>query len=145
MGAQYRDNVVKQSQAPVETDLFLRPENSHVSAVLYSSADCVNFPSDPVRTLFLSTTPTRMFQFRLIGWKFVSNSGGTVNRFGVKNDLTVDSCCNPLKVNALCFPVEARNALIPKNVPCPGSGQRVYGPDGPAGTVFCRYAGLRFR
>ena len=47
VGAEYRDNVVKQSQALVETDLFLRPENSHVSAVLYSSADCVNFPSDP--------------------------------------------------------------------------------------------------
>ena len=56
-GVKYRDNVRKQSQALVGTDLFLRPENSHVSAVLYSSADCVNFPSDPGADFLLIHNP----------------------------------------------------------------------------------------
>jgi hypothetical protein len=39
-----RDHVLKKSGSPVDTDVFLRDESAHVSAVLYSSADCVNPP-----------------------------------------------------------------------------------------------------
>jgi hypothetical protein len=33
---------------------------------------------------------------------------------------------------------------MPKKVPCPGSGQKVYGPDEPDGTVQCRVCGRSF-
>ena len=57
VSAEYRDNVAKKSQALVRTDLFLCPENSHVSAVLYSSADCANFPCRPGADFILVHNP----------------------------------------------------------------------------------------
>jgi hypothetical protein len=44
---EFRDHVDKISKSPVSTDLFLRREFAHISAVLYSSADCVNYPRKP--------------------------------------------------------------------------------------------------
>jgi hypothetical protein len=44
---EFRDHVDKISKSPVSTDLFLREESAHISAVLYSSADCVNYPRKP--------------------------------------------------------------------------------------------------
>lgn len=42
--AEFRDHIDKKSKAPVPTDLFLKKECAYVSAVLYSNADCVNYP-----------------------------------------------------------------------------------------------------
>jgi hypothetical protein len=36
-----------------------RPENSHISAVLYGSADCANFPFDPGSDFVLVHNPLR--------------------------------------------------------------------------------------
>lgn len=44
---EFRDHVDKISKSPVSTDLFLRKESAHISAVLYSNADCVNYPRKP--------------------------------------------------------------------------------------------------
>lgn len=44
---EFRNHVQKKSTAKVPTDLFLRKESAHVSAVLYSSSDCVNYPRRP--------------------------------------------------------------------------------------------------
>jgi hypothetical protein len=44
---EFRDHVDKLSKSQVSTDLFLRKEFAHISAVLYSSADCVNYPRKP--------------------------------------------------------------------------------------------------
>jgi hypothetical protein len=44
---EFRDHIDKKSKSPVPTDLFLQQESAHVSAVLYSCADCVNYPRRP--------------------------------------------------------------------------------------------------
>jgi len=44
---EFRDHVDKISGSPVLTDLFLREESAHISAVLYSCADCMNYPRKP--------------------------------------------------------------------------------------------------
>ena len=44
---EFRDHVDKISRSPVSTDLFLQKQSAHISAVLYSSADCVNYPRKP--------------------------------------------------------------------------------------------------
>jgi hypothetical protein len=44
---EYRNRVLKKSGAPVSTDFFLQKESAHVSAVLYSPCDCVNYPRKP--------------------------------------------------------------------------------------------------
>jgi hypothetical protein len=44
---EFRNHVDKISKSPVSTDLFLRKEFAHISAVLYSNADCVNYPRKP--------------------------------------------------------------------------------------------------
>lgn len=44
---EFRDHVEKISKSPASTDLFLRKEFAQISAVLYSSADCVNYPRKP--------------------------------------------------------------------------------------------------
>jgi hypothetical protein len=44
---EFRDHVNKKSKAPVPVDLFLQKESAHISAVLYSCADCVNYPRRP--------------------------------------------------------------------------------------------------
>ena len=41
---EHRDFVRKKSGSLVDTDPFLRETSAHISAVLYSSADCVNHP-----------------------------------------------------------------------------------------------------
>jgi hypothetical protein len=41
---EHRDYVCKKSGSPVDTHPFLRDASAHISAVLYSSADCVNHP-----------------------------------------------------------------------------------------------------
>ena len=33
---------------------------------------------------------------------------------------------------------------MPETIHCPGSGQKVYGPDEPDGTVFCSVCGRSF-
>lgn len=44
---EFRDHLNKRSNAPVSVDLFLQKESAHISAVLYSCADCVNYPRRP--------------------------------------------------------------------------------------------------
>ncbi|MBI4164986.1 MAG: hypothetical protein HY508_04550 [Acidobacteria bacterium] len=44
---EYRDRVKKSLGAEVETDIFLNPEFSHISAVLFDESDWVNPPSPP--------------------------------------------------------------------------------------------------
>jgi len=67
-----RDHVVKKSGAPVDTDLFLRDTSSHVSAVLYSSADCVNFPEKPGNDFVVVHNPKAAVPIRL-RWLPVGN------------------------------------------------------------------------
>jgi hypothetical protein len=47
MSIEYRDRVLKQSNAEVPTNAFLRKESAHISAVIYSPSDCVNHPPQP--------------------------------------------------------------------------------------------------
>ena len=54
---EHRDHVMKKSKCPVDTDVFLRDESAHVSAVLYSSADCVNHPKRPGSDFILVHNP----------------------------------------------------------------------------------------
>ena len=54
---EYRDHVMKKSEHPVDTDVFFRDESAHVSAVLYSSADCVNHPKRPGSDFVLVHNP----------------------------------------------------------------------------------------
>jgi hypothetical protein len=54
---EYRDHVVKKSKARVPTDFFLQPESAHVSAVLYSASDCVNYPEEPGTEFILVHNP----------------------------------------------------------------------------------------
>lgn len=54
---EYRDQVMKKSEHPVDTDVFFRDESAHVSAVLYSSADCVNHPKSPGSDFVLVHNP----------------------------------------------------------------------------------------
>lgn len=44
---EYRDRVKKSQGAEVETDVFLNPEFSHISAVLFGESDWVNPPNPP--------------------------------------------------------------------------------------------------
>lgn len=52
-----RDHVLKKSGSPVDTDVFLQDASAHVSAVLYSSADCVNHPMTPGSDFVLVHNP----------------------------------------------------------------------------------------
>jgi hypothetical protein len=54
---EFRDHVNKKSKAPVLVDLFLQMESAHISAVLYSSADCVNYPQRPGMEFILVHNP----------------------------------------------------------------------------------------
>jgi hypothetical protein len=54
---EYRDHVLKKSGFPVDTDVFLRDESANVSAVLYSSADCINHPAKPGTDFVLVHNP----------------------------------------------------------------------------------------
>jgi len=54
---EYRDHIVKKSGSPVDTDVFFRDESTHVSAVLYSSADCVNHCTKPGSDFVLVHNP----------------------------------------------------------------------------------------
>jgi hypothetical protein len=54
---EYRDHVMKRSECRVDTDVFFRDESAHVSAVLYSSADCVNHPKRPGSDFILVHNP----------------------------------------------------------------------------------------
>lgn len=54
---EFRDHIQKKSNSPVPTDLFLRKESAHVSAVLYSSSDCVNYPRRPGAEFILVHNP----------------------------------------------------------------------------------------
>jgi hypothetical protein len=54
---EFRDHIDKKSKSPVPTDLFLKKESAHVSAVLYSSADCVNYPRRPGMEFVLVHNP----------------------------------------------------------------------------------------
>jgi hypothetical protein len=54
---EFRDHVDKKSKAPVSVDLFLQKESSHISAVLYSCADCVNYPRRPGTEFILVHNP----------------------------------------------------------------------------------------
>lgn len=44
---EHRDHVLKKSGSPVHSGPFLRNTSAHISAVIYSSADCVNHPEKP--------------------------------------------------------------------------------------------------
>jgi hypothetical protein len=48
---------LKKSRSPVATDFFLQSESSHVSAVLYSYADCVNYGRVPGSEFILVHNP----------------------------------------------------------------------------------------
>lgn len=54
---EFRDHVDKISRSPVSTDLFLRKEFAYISAVLYSGADCVNYPRRPGREFIIVHNP----------------------------------------------------------------------------------------
>jgi hypothetical protein len=54
---EFRDHIDKKSKLPVPTDLFLQHESAHVSAVLYSNADCVNYPRTPGMEFILVHNP----------------------------------------------------------------------------------------
>jgi hypothetical protein len=54
---EFRDHIQKKSTAPVPTDLFLQKASAHVSAVLYSSSDCVNYPRRPGAEFILVHNP----------------------------------------------------------------------------------------
>ncbi|HEY2392341.1 MAG TPA: hypothetical protein VGK22_14295 [Candidatus Angelobacter sp.] len=54
---EYKDHVLKKSNQPVATDLFLRKESEHVSAILYSASDCVNHPPQPGPDFILVHNP----------------------------------------------------------------------------------------
>jgi hypothetical protein len=54
---EFRDHVDKKSKSPVPTDLFLQKESAHISAVLYSCADCVNYPRRPGMEFILVHNP----------------------------------------------------------------------------------------
>ena len=54
---EFRDHIDKKSKSPVPTDLFLQKESAHVSAVLYSCADCVNYPRRPGMEFILVHNP----------------------------------------------------------------------------------------
>jgi hypothetical protein len=54
---EFRNRVVKKSDAAVATDLFLQKESAHVSAVLYSASDCVNHPRKPGADFLLVHNP----------------------------------------------------------------------------------------
>ncbi|MGO8718012.1 MAG: hypothetical protein ACLQMO_02190 [Acidobacteriaceae bacterium] len=53
----FRDHIDKKSKSPVSTDLFLQNESAHISAVLYSNADCVNYPRMPGTEFILVHNP----------------------------------------------------------------------------------------
>lgn len=55
---EYRDHVLKKSEAHVSTDFFLQEESAHVSAVLYSPCDCVNYPRKPGADFILVHNPS---------------------------------------------------------------------------------------
>jgi hypothetical protein len=55
--ANFRDTLPNARGASVRTDLFLTPEHRTISAVLYSTADCVNFPRDPATDFILVHNP----------------------------------------------------------------------------------------
>jgi hypothetical protein len=60
---EYRDRVKKSLGAEVATDVFLDPEFSHISAVLFDEADWVNPPSPPgagFKLVHNSTAATRL-------------------------------------------------------------------------------------
>ena len=50
---EFSNSVAKKSGAPVPTDVFLKSNYAHVSAILYSPADCVNHPAAPDPDLIL--------------------------------------------------------------------------------------------
>lgn len=49
--------VLKKSRSAVATDFFLQSESAHVSAVLYSYSDCVNYPRVPGSEFILVHNP----------------------------------------------------------------------------------------
>lgn len=57
---EHRNHVVKQSNERVSTDVFLRKESAHVSAVLYSASDCVNHPARPGDDFILVHNPNAL-------------------------------------------------------------------------------------
>jgi hypothetical protein len=54
---EYKDHVLKKSNRPVATNLFLNKELEHISAILYSASDCVNNPRQPGRDFILVHNP----------------------------------------------------------------------------------------
>ena len=54
---EFRDHILKKSNEPVTTDLFLQKDSAHVSAVLYSPSDCVNHPRKPGADFILVHNP----------------------------------------------------------------------------------------
>jgi hypothetical protein len=72
---EYRDHVLKKSGCLVDTDVFLRDESAHVSAVLYSSADCVNHPQKPGVTLSWYTTRKRLYPSLIAGCQLAIITG----------------------------------------------------------------------
>jgi hypothetical protein len=54
---EFRDHVRKKSNASVSTNLFLQRESAQISGVLYSPADCVNYPGRPGTEFILVHNP----------------------------------------------------------------------------------------
>jgi hypothetical protein len=57
---EFRDHILKKSNASVRTDLFTQRQSAHVSAVLYSASDCVNHPQKPGADFILVHNPNAM-------------------------------------------------------------------------------------
>lgn len=88
VGAEHRDKVAKKSQALVQTDLFLSYESSNVSAILYSCADCANFPSHPGSDFVLVHNPLANVPVPIdwlrVGDQFCRN-GDTIRRESISD------------------------------------------------------------
>src|SRR5712692_1497671 len=69
---EHRDQIEKQSGSLVPTDVFLRKEYAHVSAVLYSSSDCVNHPQKPGQDFILIYNPNALVRVPN-GWLLVGD------------------------------------------------------------------------
>ena len=64
---QYRPEITKQVGHTVCTTLFTDDQTQHISAVLYSTADCVNYPDPPGSDLILVHNPYALNPLGL-GW-----------------------------------------------------------------------------
>lgn len=54
---EYRDKVSNAKGSPLATDVFVTARHDHISAVLYSTADCANLPAVPGQDFIVIHNP----------------------------------------------------------------------------------------